>query len=245
MCLRLFLDRTLLTYSEEEDNILGQGGSGTIIYRARYNGQPVAIKRFHSKKCRQQTIGSDTGQSLPSQSRSSAPLFFTCMEWSNVLGNFSMPDKNEAAETSCMIVLRFLQWVDLQSASVFLLIFQILHPHRKSAASWKKLLTKGPVVYAVVQSPAAGPVLASFFALEVYRLRQWSLIMWFFVNVIVCICSDELSFTNLLKIGYFVFQMNGVSRNRMDNIHSKTVHWIVVFQWTVFECPDVSPRSPS
>lgn len=57
---RLFLDRTLLTYSEDEDNILGQGGSGTIIYRARYNGQPVAIKRFHFKKCRQQTIGSST-----------------------------------------------------------------------------------------------------------------------------------------------------------------------------------------
>ncbi|TDH16768.1 hypothetical protein EPR50_G00001400 [Perca flavescens] len=57
---RLFLERAQLEYSEEENNILGQGGSGTIIYRARYCDQPVAIKRFHFKKCRQQTISSDT-----------------------------------------------------------------------------------------------------------------------------------------------------------------------------------------
>ncbi|KAF1392492.1 hypothetical protein PFLUV_G00028510 [Perca fluviatilis] len=57
---RLFLERAQLEYSEEENNILGQGGSGTIIYRARYRDQPVAIKRFHLKKCRQQTISSDT-----------------------------------------------------------------------------------------------------------------------------------------------------------------------------------------
>ncbi|XP_049417413.1 leucine-rich repeat serine/threonine-protein kinase 1 isoform X1 [Epinephelus fuscoguttatus] len=57
---RLFLERAQLEYSEEENNILGQGGSGTIIYRARYREQPVAIKRFHFKKCRQQTISSDT-----------------------------------------------------------------------------------------------------------------------------------------------------------------------------------------
>ncbi|CAJ1048538.1 leucine-rich repeat serine/threonine-protein kinase 1 isoform X2 [Xyrichtys novacula] len=58
--LRLFLEGTDLEYSEEENNILGQGGSGTVIYRARYRDQPVAIKRFHFKKCRQQTITSDT-----------------------------------------------------------------------------------------------------------------------------------------------------------------------------------------
>uniref|UniRef100_A0A4W6D0K8 non-specific serine/threonine protein kinase n=1 Tax=Lates calcarifer TaxID=8187 RepID=A0A4W6D0K8_LATCA len=57
---RLFLEKSKLEYSEEESNILGQGGSGTIIYRARYCDQPVAVKRFHFKKCRQQTISSDT-----------------------------------------------------------------------------------------------------------------------------------------------------------------------------------------
>nr|XP_046247302.1 leucine-rich repeat serine/threonine-protein kinase 1 isoform X2 [Scatophagus argus] len=57
---RLFMDRAQLEYSEEENNILGQGGSGTIIYRARYRDQPVAIKRFHFKKCPQQSISSDT-----------------------------------------------------------------------------------------------------------------------------------------------------------------------------------------
>ncbi|XP_071765006.2 leucine-rich repeat serine/threonine-protein kinase 1 [Centroberyx gerrardi] len=57
---RLFLEKAQLECSEEEKNILGQGGSGTIIYRARYREQPVAVKRFHFKKCRQQTISSDT-----------------------------------------------------------------------------------------------------------------------------------------------------------------------------------------
>ncbi|XP_040888792.1 leucine-rich repeat serine/threonine-protein kinase 1 isoform X2 [Toxotes jaculatrix] len=57
---RLFLEKAQLEYSEEENNILGQGGSGTVIYRARYYDQPVAIKRFYFKKCRQQTISSDT-----------------------------------------------------------------------------------------------------------------------------------------------------------------------------------------
>uniref|UniRef100_A0A3B4UE03 non-specific serine/threonine protein kinase n=2 Tax=Seriola dumerili TaxID=41447 RepID=A0A3B4UE03_SERDU len=57
---RLFLERAQLEYTEEENNILGQGGSGTIIYRARYRDHPVAVKRFHFKKCRQQTISIDT-----------------------------------------------------------------------------------------------------------------------------------------------------------------------------------------
>ncbi|XP_076011527.1 leucine-rich repeat serine/threonine-protein kinase 1 isoform X2 [Genypterus blacodes] len=57
---RLFLEKSLLQCSEEEENILGQGGSGTIIYRARYNSQPAAVKRFFFKKCRQQTVSSDT-----------------------------------------------------------------------------------------------------------------------------------------------------------------------------------------
>ncbi|XP_069567536.1 leucine-rich repeat serine/threonine-protein kinase 1 [Brachyistius frenatus] len=61
---RLFLEKDQLEYSEEKNNILGQGGSGTIIYRARYSDQPVAIKRFHIKKCQQQTISSDTDTML-------------------------------------------------------------------------------------------------------------------------------------------------------------------------------------
>nr|XP_020479276.1 leucine-rich repeat serine/threonine-protein kinase 1 [Monopterus albus] len=57
---RLFLEKDLLEYSEEGNNILGQGGSGTIIYQARYREQPVAIKRFHFRKCRQQMVSGDT-----------------------------------------------------------------------------------------------------------------------------------------------------------------------------------------
>ncbi|XP_035387696.1 leucine-rich repeat serine/threonine-protein kinase 1 isoform X1 [Electrophorus electricus] len=55
---RLFLVKGDLDCSEQERDILGQGGSGTIIYRAKYRGQPVAIKRFHFKKCRQFSINS-------------------------------------------------------------------------------------------------------------------------------------------------------------------------------------------
>ncbi|KAM6981427.1 leucine-rich repeat serine/threonine-protein kinase 1 isoform 2-T2 [Aplochiton taeniatus] len=61
---RLFLEKAQLECLEEEKDILGQGGSGTIIYRARYRGQPVAVKRFHFKKCRQQTISGDTDAML-------------------------------------------------------------------------------------------------------------------------------------------------------------------------------------
>lgn len=49
---RLFLEIKDLEYNESENNILGQGGSGTVIYRARYQGKPVAVKRFLIKKCR-------------------------------------------------------------------------------------------------------------------------------------------------------------------------------------------------
>ncbi|XP_076879110.1 leucine-rich repeat serine/threonine-protein kinase 1 isoform X2 [Brachyhypopomus gauderio] len=55
---RLFLVKDDLDCSEQERDILGQGGSGTIIYRAKYRGQPVAIKRFHFKKCRQRSLNS-------------------------------------------------------------------------------------------------------------------------------------------------------------------------------------------
>ncbi|CAH2274383.1 leucine-rich repeat serine threonine- kinase 1 [Pelobates cultripes] len=50
--LRLFLDIDDLDYSEERSNILGQGGSGTIIYRALYKQKPVAVKMFQTKKYR-------------------------------------------------------------------------------------------------------------------------------------------------------------------------------------------------
>lgn len=62
MCVRLFLQKAQLQYSEEEPRILGQGGSGTIIYQAQYGSQPVAIKCFHFKKCQQRTDGSNTGE---------------------------------------------------------------------------------------------------------------------------------------------------------------------------------------
>uniref|UniRef100_A0A669PFF0 non-specific serine/threonine protein kinase n=1 Tax=Phasianus colchicus TaxID=9054 RepID=A0A669PFF0_PHACC len=48
---RLFLENSKLEWSENENNVLGQGGSGTVIYRARYQGKPVAVKRFQIKKC--------------------------------------------------------------------------------------------------------------------------------------------------------------------------------------------------
>ncbi|KAM4826424.1 leucine-rich repeat serine/threonine-protein kinase 1 [Thomomys bottae] len=47
---RLFLENSKLEHSEDESSILGQGGSGSVIYRARYQNQPVAVKRFHIKK---------------------------------------------------------------------------------------------------------------------------------------------------------------------------------------------------
>lgn len=62
VCVRLFLEKAQLEYSEEESHILGQGGSGTTIYRARYRSCPVAIKCFHFKKCRKQTVSTDAGK---------------------------------------------------------------------------------------------------------------------------------------------------------------------------------------
>ncbi|GAA6101083.1 leucine-rich repeat serine/threonine-protein kinase 1 isoform X1 [Tachysurus ichikawai] len=59
----LFLVKSDLEWRKQEKDILGQGGSGTIIYKAKYRGQPVAIKHFPFKKCRQQTLNSGTGES--------------------------------------------------------------------------------------------------------------------------------------------------------------------------------------
>uniref|UniRef100_A0A8C1WB48 non-specific serine/threonine protein kinase n=1 Tax=Cyprinus carpio TaxID=7962 RepID=A0A8C1WB48_CYPCA len=53
---RLFLLKSDLQWSEDAADVLGQGGSGTIIYRAKYRGHPVAIKRFHFKKCKHLVI---------------------------------------------------------------------------------------------------------------------------------------------------------------------------------------------
>ncbi|CAL8404626.1 unnamed protein product [Boreogadus saida] len=61
---RLFLEKEELECREEEQDILGQGGSGTVVYRASYRGKPVAVKRFHFKKCRQHTISVDTDTML-------------------------------------------------------------------------------------------------------------------------------------------------------------------------------------
>uniref|UniRef100_A0A8C7ANZ7 Leucine-rich repeat serine/threonine-protein kinase 1 n=1 Tax=Neovison vison TaxID=452646 RepID=A0A8C7ANZ7_NEOVI len=47
---RLFLENSKLEHHEDYNSVLGQGGSGTVIYRARYQGQPVAVKRFQIKK---------------------------------------------------------------------------------------------------------------------------------------------------------------------------------------------------
>ncbi|XP_078386621.1 leucine-rich repeat serine/threonine-protein kinase 1 [Cetorhinus maximus] len=57
---RLFLDMSCLEQSEDADYILGQGGSGTTVYRAKYNTVPIAVKRFHFKKCRHQSDGFST-----------------------------------------------------------------------------------------------------------------------------------------------------------------------------------------
>ncbi|KAK1160778.1 leucine-rich repeat serine/threonine-protein kinase 1-like isoform X1 [Acipenser oxyrinchus oxyrinchus] len=57
---RLFLEKSSLEYSEDESNILGQGGSGTIIFKAQYKNTPVAVKRFKFKRCRQQSLDAST-----------------------------------------------------------------------------------------------------------------------------------------------------------------------------------------
>ncbi|XP_028999543.1 leucine-rich repeat serine/threonine-protein kinase 1 isoform X2 [Betta splendens] len=74
---RLFLEKTLLEYSEEKNRILGQGGSGTVIYRARYCDEPVAIKRFYIKKWREESITSDTDTMLKHLQSSNAQRSFS------------------------------------------------------------------------------------------------------------------------------------------------------------------------
>uniref|UniRef100_A0A8D2L281 non-specific serine/threonine protein kinase n=1 Tax=Varanus komodoensis TaxID=61221 RepID=A0A8D2L281_VARKO len=58
---RLFLENSKLEYTESENNVLGQGGSGTVIYQAQYQGKPVAVKQFRIKKCKSSaTSATDT-----------------------------------------------------------------------------------------------------------------------------------------------------------------------------------------
>ncbi|XP_072321953.1 leucine-rich repeat serine/threonine-protein kinase 1 [Eucyclogobius newberryi] len=47
---RLFLQNSELEFSEEPGSVLGQGGSGTTIYRALYRSQPVALKMFSFRR---------------------------------------------------------------------------------------------------------------------------------------------------------------------------------------------------
>ncbi|XP_061451971.1 leucine-rich repeat serine/threonine-protein kinase 1 isoform X1 [Rhineura floridana] len=60
---RLFLENSKLEYIKNENNILGQGGSGTVIYRAQYQGTPVAVKQFQIKKIKS-SAGSATDTML-------------------------------------------------------------------------------------------------------------------------------------------------------------------------------------
>ncbi|XP_051896567.1 leucine-rich repeat serine/threonine-protein kinase 1 isoform X2 [Pristis pectinata] len=52
---RLFLDVKCLEQSESTDQVLGQGGSGTTVYKAKYRKMPVAVKKFHFKSYQAQS----------------------------------------------------------------------------------------------------------------------------------------------------------------------------------------------
>ncbi|XP_061669400.1 leucine-rich repeat serine/threonine-protein kinase 1 isoform X2 [Syngnathoides biaculeatus] len=56
---RLFLEEEHLECSEDESSVIGRGGSGTVVYRARYRRLPIAIKRFHLRRCRQDAPSAD------------------------------------------------------------------------------------------------------------------------------------------------------------------------------------------
>lgn len=89
---RLFLLNTDLECREQEADILGQGGSGTIIYRAKYRGHPVAIKRFHFKKCRQQSLNTGTDTMLKHlQSMDAARSFSEFRQEASMLHSLQHP----------------------------------------------------------------------------------------------------------------------------------------------------------
>ncbi|KAI2662978.1 Leucine-rich repeat serine/threonine-protein kinase 1 [Labeo rohita] len=81
-----------LQWSEDAADILGQGGSGTIIYRAKYRGHPVAIKRFHFKKCKQQSLNSSTDTMMKHlQSMDAARSFSEFRQESSMLHSLQHP----------------------------------------------------------------------------------------------------------------------------------------------------------
>ncbi|XP_051920210.1 leucine-rich repeat serine/threonine-protein kinase 1 [Hippocampus zosterae] len=61
---RLFLERKHLDYSEDGSGIIGQGGSGAVVYRARYRDRPVAVKRFHLGKSRRDALCADADATM-------------------------------------------------------------------------------------------------------------------------------------------------------------------------------------
>uniref|UniRef100_A0A671SFI8 non-specific serine/threonine protein kinase n=1 Tax=Sinocyclocheilus anshuiensis TaxID=1608454 RepID=A0A671SFI8_9TELE len=86
---RLFLLKSDLQCSEDAADILGQGGSGTIIYRAKYRGNPVAIKRFHFKKCKQQSLNNTMMKHL--QSMDAARSFSEFRQEASMLHSLQHP----------------------------------------------------------------------------------------------------------------------------------------------------------
>uniref|UniRef100_A0A672SDE8 non-specific serine/threonine protein kinase n=1 Tax=Sinocyclocheilus grahami TaxID=75366 RepID=A0A672SDE8_SINGR len=86
---RLFLLKSDLQWSEDAADVLGQGGSGTIIYRAKYRGHPVAIKRFHFKKCKQQSLNNTMMKHL--QSMDAARSFSEFRQEASMLHSLQHP----------------------------------------------------------------------------------------------------------------------------------------------------------
>lgn len=74
---RLFLENSKLEYVENENSILGQGGSGTVIYRAQYQGKPVAVKRFQIKKYKISANSAAGNEPRVKQCRSVGCFFFS------------------------------------------------------------------------------------------------------------------------------------------------------------------------
>lgn len=118
------MEKTLLEYSEEKNSILGQGGSGTIIYRARYCDQPVAIKRFHIKKWREQSVDSDTGTVLKGSVAAGVLLY----DNGQLTGDVTRDPVADAGSSSLDAMLKHLQSSNaLRSFSEFRQEASILH----------------------------------------------------------------------------------------------------------------------
>ncbi|XP_059808596.1 leucine-rich repeat serine/threonine-protein kinase 1 isoform X2 [Hypanus sabinus] len=74
---RLFLNVNYLEQTEGTDHVLGQGGSGTTVYKAKYRKLPIALKKFHFK----------SSQVQPSNLRKDS--MFRHLEAMEALRNFS------------------------------------------------------------------------------------------------------------------------------------------------------------